>query len=73
MFLPIFIALLMGLISPANPSSTCNGGTVYVSNSGAEDPGTGDTGEDPGDTGDEPGPGAGSAGGNQGQNPPPKP
>lgn len=68
MFIPFFIAILMGLISPANHTTNCNGGTVQVSNSGPDDPGTGDPDGDPGDTKGEPGPG----GDNQ-HLPPPKP
>lgn len=70
MFLPIFIAILMGLISPANQSTNCNnGGNVYVTNSGGED----DPGNDPGDDGTGiGGPGPAGPGGGSGQNPPPK-
>ncbi|MFN0291756.1 hypothetical protein [Pedobacter helvus] len=73
MFIPIFIALLMGLISPANHSANCNtGGTVYVNSTNGED---GDPDTDPdnnGDTGVD-GPGPANPGGGSGQNPPPKP
>lgn len=74
MFIPIFIAVLMGLISPANYSSNSNsGGTVYVNgNSGEDDPGA-EPGGEPGDddTGIG-GPGPANPGGGSGQNPPPK-
>lgn len=77
MFIPIFIAILMGLISPSSQSSNCGGGgTVYVTNSGSEE---GDPGTDPGDgsdSGDDTGiggPGPAGPGGGSGQNPPPKP
>lgn len=73
MYLPIFIALLLGLINPSHTNNCNGGGTVYVttndsnpSNSGEEE-GEGD-GEDDGNDG----PGAGGPGGNTG-NPPPKP
>jgi len=65
MFIPIFIAILMGLISPASHSLNCqNGGTVQVSNSGPEDPGN-----EPG-TPTTPG---GDTGGENGELPPPRP
>lgn len=74
MFIPLFIAIFLGLVNPANVSNTSNchgGGTVVVNAEG--DPGdTGDPGEtgDPGDdTGDD-GPGTGGGTGNI---PPPKP
>lgn len=77
MFIPIFIAILMGLISPASHNSNgANGGTVYVTNSGSDE-GNPDT--DPGDGGDGGddtgigGPGPANPGGGSGQNPPPRP
>lgn len=72
MYIPIFIAILMGLISPANHSSNCNsGGTVYVnSTDGEDDPDTGSGDDDGTGIG---GPGPANPGGNTGQNPPPKP
>ncbi len=72
MFLPIFIAFLMGLISPSSTNQTCNSGsTVYVTTGEPDptDPGDGgDNGEDEGTDG----PGTGGPSGNTG-NPPPKP
>lgn len=76
MFIPIFIAILMGLISPTNHSSNCNsGGTVYVNSTTGED---GEPSTNPGDNsgGDDTGiggPGPANPGGGSGQNPPPKP
>lgn len=77
MFIPIFIAILVGLISPnSQTANSGSNGTVYVSNSSGDE---GDPGTDPGtETGDDDdtgisGPGAGGPGGNSGQNPPPKP
>jgi uncharacterized membrane protein YgcG len=79
MFLPVFIAILMGFISP-NHASKCNGGTVYVTtnDSGAQN----DSGDNPG-TGDDDGTGGGTGGGGStggggtsgegSQLPPPKP
>lgn len=73
MFIPLIIAILMGLVTPTTNHANCNSGTVYVSNSGTnpdEDPGTG--GEE-GDGGED-GPGTGTGtGGDTGQIPPPKP
>lgn len=62
----------MGLVSPANHSSNCNsGGTVYVNSADGEE---GDPDTDPGDDGTGiGGPGPANPGGNNGQNPPPKP
>lgn len=72
MFIPIFIAILLGLASPAMHTSNC-GGTVTVTtttNGEPGDPGTGDPGTgDPG-TGD---PGDDGTGGDNSQLPPPKP
>lgn len=74
MFIPIFIAILMGLISPTTNNANCKSGTVYVSNNEPnDDPG------DPGDGGDEEedpgtdGPGGTGTGGGTGPLPPPKP
>lgn len=71
MFIPIFIAILMGLVSPANHSSNCNGGgTVYMtSGDDSGDPGTDPSDDDTGISG----PGPAGPGGGSGQNPPPKP
>ncbi|PWS28570.1 hypothetical protein DHW03_01575 [Pedobacter yonginense] len=64
MFLPLFIAILLGLVSPSQSTNTnCHDTTVSTadaSNSG--DPGDG------GDTGDD----GIDHGGDTGQNPPPK-
>ncbi|MBO9673511.1 MAG: hypothetical protein J7577_08705 [Sphingobacteriaceae bacterium] len=66
MFLPLFIAILLGLATPANTNNNCshNGGTVVSTN---------DT--DPGDPGDPPptDPGDDDTGGEGGQIKPPKP
>lgn len=55
MYLPIFIALLLGLINPAHTNTNCNGsGTVYVTatNNDPNDPGYGGPdGEDDGEDG----------------------
>lgn len=63
MFLPLFIAILLGLATPTNTNNNCghNGGTVVTTNDnnpgdpGSNDPGNGD-----------------DTGGETGQNPPPK-
>ncbi|RZJ81663.1 hypothetical protein EZ449_02855 [Pedobacter frigidisoli] len=63
MFIPIFIAILLGLVNPSNTSSNCtqnDGTTVSTSTSTPGDPG------DPGDTD----PGDDGTGGDTGQNPP---
>ena len=63
MFIPLFIAILLGLVSPSNTNSNCtqNGGTTVSTSTGTPgDPG------DPGDTD----PGDDGTGGNTGQNPP---
>lgn len=76
MFLPLIIAILLGLVNPANYNTNCNSGsTVYVNANGTN---SGDDPNDPGDGGDEgggneDGPGHGGPGGNTGQNPPIKP
>ncbi|KQR72332.1 hypothetical protein [Pedobacter sp. Leaf176] len=66
MFIPLFIAILLGLVNPSNTNSSCpNGnGTVVTTQDAPGDPGN------PGDPGDPP-PGDGT-GGDTGQNPPPK-
>jgi hypothetical protein len=73
MFLPIFLAILLGLINPSQ-TNNCNGsGTVYVNttNDDPGDPGDGeDGGEDDGEDDGNDGPGSS---GNTGQIPPPKP
>ncbi|MGN8058704.1 hypothetical protein ACTJKN_20630 [Pedobacter sp. 22163] len=60
MFLPLFIAILLGLATPTNTNNNCshNGGTTVSTN----DTDPGDT--DPGDDGD--------TGGDNGHLPPPK-
>ena len=57
MFLPIFIAILMGLVSPNCPNTNTGQGTVQVNST------TDDGGDDDG---------GGSTTGNTGQTPPPK-
>jgi len=71
MYIPIFIALLLGLLSPSHPGRThhCSGGTVYVSNS-TVDPGDPIDPDDPNNPGD---PGDDGTGGEGSQIPPPKP
>ncbi|MCX2432211.1 MULTISPECIES: hypothetical protein [unclassified Pedobacter] len=58
MFLPYFIAILLGFVSPSNTNSNCthNGGTTVSTNN--------NTPGDPGDPGDD------GTGGDTGQNPP---
>lgn len=62
MFLPLFIAILLGLATPADTNNNCapqTGTTVSA------------TGTDPGDPGDPPtDPGDDGTGGDTGQNPP---
>jgi hypothetical protein len=71
MFLPLFIAILMGLVSPSHHTTSTNHcGSTTVSTMGDEEEDPGD--EDPGDTGED-GPGGTGTGGGTGQNPPPKP
>jgi len=76
MYIPIFVAILMGLLSPINQSSSRLQGKVYVKmDSPSSQPTTfstdsippGEGGDDGGDTG------IGGPGGGTGQNPPPKP
>jgi len=67
MFLPLFIAILLGLATPTNTNNNCghSGGTVVnANNTDPNDPG--DPGTDPGtgDVGDD------GTGGDTGQNPP---
>ncbi|MGO4876579.1 hypothetical protein ACEN2P_08255 [Pedobacter psychrotolerans] len=61
MFLPYFIAILLGFVSPSNTNSNCthNGGTTVSTNSS--------TADDPGDM-----PPGGDTGGEGGQIKPPK-
>ncbi|WP_412466643.1 hypothetical protein [Pedobacter sp. KLB.chiD] len=70
MFLPLFIAILLGLATPANTNNNCghNGGTVVnASSTDPNDPNNpGDPGTDPGN-GD---PGDDGTGGDTGNNPP---
>lgn len=74
MFIPIFIAILLGLINPSHTNNCDSGGTVYVN---AAEPDPGDPGDGGGDegggNGTDPGtdgPGSGGPSGNTGQNPP---
>ncbi len=60
MFLPLIIAILLGLVNPANHNTNCNGGgTVYVnsdgSNSGDDGSGSGGDEGSGGDDGTNPG------------------
>jgi hypothetical protein len=74
MFLPIFIALLLGLINPSHTNNCNGGGTVYVNstNDDPNDPGDGeDGGDDDGEDDGNDGPGGPT--GDNGQLPPPKP
>lgn len=80
MYIPIFIAILMGLLSPINQSSCKVRGNVYVKMDGSvQQPTTlstdsippGDGGDDGGETGIGGGPGGPT--GDNGQLPPPKP
>lgn len=56
MFIPLIIALLLGLVTPTTHNTNCNGGgTVYVN---SDDPNPGDdSGEGGEDDGGEDGPG----------------
>lgn len=75
MFIPLIVAILLGLIAPTSNNANCANGTVYVSNS---EPGEGDPG-DPGDGDPEDGDpdggdtGEDGPGGDNGHIPPPKP
>jgi len=69
MFIPIFIAILLGLVNPSNTNSSChNGNGTVVVQDAPGDPGDPGDPDDPGTDG----PGSGGPGGNTG-NPPPKP
>ncbi|QDW27148.1 hypothetical protein FFJ24_020895 [Pedobacter sp. KBS0701] len=72
MFLPLFIAILLGLATPTNTNNNCghNGGTVVnASDTNPNDPNNpGDPGTDPGDGIGE----GGDTGGEHGHMPPPK-
>ena len=61
MFLPLIIAILMGLVTPTTNTTSANSDTVYVNNS-----------EPNGDDGIN-GPGGTGTSGGTGQNPPPPP
>lgn len=77
MFIPMIIAILLGLVSPSTHTNHhCNGGgTVQVSSDPNDPDGGGDDGDDDGlggnggDDGSGPGTGTGTGGGT-GQNPP---
>jgi len=60
MFLPLFIAILLGLATPSNTnhSASCGGTTVNTTDTDPGDPGNPPPGDD--------------TGGETGQNPPPK-
>ncbi|WP_199140024.1 hypothetical protein [Pedobacter sp. ASV12] len=77
MIIPIFIAILLGLVNPTMRHSQCKGGTVTVNSTtpgdpgnepGTGDPGSGGSGE--GGSGED---GTGGPSGDNGQTPPPKP
>lgn len=81
MYIPIFIAILMGLLSPANQSAHKKTGTVYVkfdgpisqnSTASTDSIPPGEGGDDGGETGIG-GPGGTGTSGGTGQNPPPPP
>ena len=76
MFLPLFIAILLGLVNPSHANNNCNGGGTVVVNAAdpdPNDPGNGEGGDD-GDTKNDPGTdGPGGPTGDNGQLPPPKP
>ncbi|WP_145858388.1 hypothetical protein [Pedobacter suwonensis] len=65
MFLPFFIAILLGLATPTNTNNNCdhNGGTVTTNSNTPGDPGTGSGGD---------GGAGGDTGGENGHLPPPK-
>lgn len=66
MFLPLFIAILLGLVNPSHTNSNSNGGdTIYVN---AYEPDNGEGCDDNGDGTDPINPT-----GDTGQTPPPKP
>lgn len=68
MYIPIFIAILMGLLTPINQSAHKVNGTVYVKLDGSVPQATTlDTDSIPPDSGED------GPGGDTGQNPPPKP
>jgi len=52
MFLPLFIAILLGLVNPSTSNTHCVSSTTTVNvNSGDEDPGDEDPGDDTGGEG----------------------
>lgn len=63
MFLPLFIAILLGLATPSNTNHSASCGGTTTVNTTDTDPG------DPGDPGDTD-PGDDGTGGDTGQNPP---
>lgn len=71
MFIPIFMAILLGLINPSHTNNNCNGGgAVYVTTTNSDPNDPGDGGEDDGEDDGNDGPGTGGGTGNI---PPPKP
>jgi hypothetical protein len=73
MFIPLFIAILLGLACPLQPGTSCSHNTTVSVNSEGD---PGDPGDD-GGSGDDDGTGGGSTGtgtgGDTGNTPPPKP
>ncbi|TCC86492.1 hypothetical protein EZ428_23810 [Pedobacter frigiditerrae] len=70
MFIPLFIAILLGLVNPSSYPANCNTQTTIVNTTSGD---TGDPEPDP-EPGDGDGPGTGTGtGGGAGQNPPPPP
>jgi hypothetical protein len=65
MFIPLFIAILLGLATPSNTNHSASCGGTTTVNTADADPGDTDPG-DPGDTD----PGDDGTGGDTGQNPP---
>ncbi len=65
MYLPIFIAILLGLMSPSNNASTNSKGCVHVNTNEPPQQSTFSTEETPGNEG--------GTGGENGQLPPPRP
>lgn len=68
MFIPLFLAIMLGLVSPSNTNSNCspNSGTVVSTQSNPDDNGGGEDG-DPDDDGND------GTGGDGGHLPPKKP
>ncbi len=74
MYIPIFIAILMGLLSPINQSNHKKTSTIYVKfDAPAPQPMTSDTDSIPGGDDGINGPGGTGTGGGTGTPPPPTP